>query len=121
MVTFQQFVIRFPEYAGVPEDRFNMFRDDAVLEMGTDNGRWLNVYDVAQYYLIAHMLVVAGMQATGDLTAVGPLRTTEVDDVVVEYAVSKTMENSFDEYLGTSYGQRYIKYRKMAFSGPRAV
>lgn len=121
MSTFVQFQARFPEFALLPEARWEIFRDDSILEMGTDDGRWVNLYNIAQDYLIAHYITVGDMQAAGDANAVGPLRSTEVDDVIVDYAVSKTMENSFDEYLGTSYGQRYVRYRRMAFGGPRAV
>lgn len=121
MTNYADFMIRFPEFVGYDQNRWMMFQEDAVLEMGPDDGRWINVYNTAQYYLMAHLMAVGDMQAAGDTIAVGPIRSTEVDDVVVEYAVSKTSENSFDEYLGTSYGQRYMKYRRMAFAGPRAV
>ena len=119
MITIATWKVRFPEYASVTDDVFNLFLGDAVLEMGDDETRWIGFYDVAISYLVAHLVYLSQVTAEGDANPATPLRSTEVDDVIVAYAVSKTIENSFDMYLATAYGQKYIYYRRLAFAGPR--
>ena len=119
MITIATWKVRFPEYASVTDDVFNLFLGDAVLEMGDDEARWIGFYDVAISYLVAHLVYLSQVTAEGDANPATPLRSTEVDDVIVAYAVSKTIENSFDMYLATAYGQKYIYYRRLAFAGPR--
>lgn len=120
MIDFGKFKIRFPEYASLDIARFEIAVEDAEVEMGTDESRWNSFYNLAQNHLVAHFLSVSEVTESGDVNPSVPLRSTEVDDVVVEYAVSKTVENSFDIYLSTSYGQRYVYYRRLAMGGPRA-
>ena len=119
MIAIATWKVRFPEYASVTDDVFNLFLGDAVLEMGDDEARWVGFYDVAISYLIAHLVYLSRVTAEGDANPATPLRSTEVDDVIVTYAVSKSIENSFDMYLATAYGQKYIYYRRLAFAGPR--
>lgn len=119
MITIATWKVRFPEYASVTDDVFNLFLGDAVLEMGDDEARWIGFYDVAISYLVAHLVYLSQVTAEGDANPATPLRSTDVDDVIVEYAVSKTIENSFDMYLATAYGQKYTYYRRLAFAGPR--
>ena len=119
MITIATWKVRFPEYASVTDDVFNLFLGDAVLEMGDDEARWIGFYDVAISYLVAHLVYLSQVTAEGDANPATPLRSTEVDDVIVGYAVSKTIENSFDMYLATAYGQKYTYYRRLAFAGPR--
>ena len=119
MITIATWKVRFPEYASVTDDVFNLFLGDAVLEIGDDEARWIGFYDVAISYLIAHLVYLSQVTAEGDANPATPLRSTEVDDVIVNYAVSKRIENSFDMYLATAYGQKYIYYRRLAFAGPR--
>ena len=119
MIAIATWKVRFPEYASVTDDVFNLFLGDAVLEMGDDEARWVGFYDVAISYLIAHLVYLSQVTAEGDANPATPLRSTEVDDVIVNYAVSKRIENSFDMYLATAYGQKYIYYRRLAFAGPR--
>ena len=119
MITIATWKVRFPEYASVTDDVFNLFLGDAVLEIGDDEARWIGFYDAAISYLIAHLVYLSQVTAEGDANPATPLRSTEVDDVIVNYAVSKRIENSFDMYLATAYGQKYIYYRRLAFAGPR--
>lgn len=119
MITIATWKVRFPEYASVTDDVFNLFLGDAVLEMGDDEARWIGFYDVAISYLVAHLVYLSQVTAEGDANPATPLRSTEVDDVIVTYAVSKSIENSFDMYLATAYGQKYIYYRRLTFAGPR--
>lgn len=122
MVTYAMFVARFPEFTSVSQGRFDIFFGDSVLEMGSDENRWLNVYNVAQANLIAHALIVAQGSETGDSMALMPIRSSDVDDVIVEYAVQKDISGSAtDNYTASIYGQSYLKWRNQAFAGARVV
>lgn len=122
MVTFPQFVARFPEFAATSEARYDIFAGDAVLEMGSDETRWVEFYDVAFANLVAHNLAVAGASATGDINPMMPIRSSDVDDVLVEYAVAREVSaDRMDSYDSTIYGQTYLKWRNMAFAGARVV
>lgn len=121
VITRADLIARFAQFTNTPEATVNVYIGDAGVEMGLDRGRWIGQYVQAQCNLVAHMLVVAAAQAAGDENAIMPVRLSEVDDVVVENAVSRQSENNFDEYNATSYGQRYVKLRAQAFSGPRVA
>jgi len=122
MVTYAMFIARFPEFTSVPQLRFDIFFGDSVIEMGIEESRWINVYDVAQANLIAHFLVVAQGSATGDSMALMPIRSTDVDDVLVEYAVQRELTGSaVDNYNASIYGQSYVKWRNQAFAGARII
>ncbi|MGF6139043.1 DUF4054 domain-containing protein [Pseudomonas laurylsulfatiphila] len=122
MVTLQMFVARFPEFASVPQLRFDIFFGDSVIEMGSEETRWINVYDVAQANLIAHFLTVAQGSATGDSMALMPIRSTDVDDVLVEYAVQREVtSNPVDNFNASIYGQQYVHWRNQAFAGARII
>ena len=122
MVTYAMFVARFPEFASTSQPRFDIFAGDAVLEMGGDETRWLDWYDVAQANLIAHNLTVASYSLAGDATPMKPIRSSDVDDVLVEFATAREYDGrSLDVYDDTIYGQQYLKWRNMAFAGARVV
>lgn len=119
MVLFADWVVRYPQFQNLSEDVFNLFQGDAVTEMGELESRWYGMYDIAMSALIAHNVARFASYEVGDHTPLQPIRTKEVDDVMVEYAVSREMQNNLDPYLSTTYGQQYVKYRRMAFAGPR--
>jgi hypothetical protein len=123
-LTLTSFQARFPKYTVLTQPRFDLFLGDAQIEMGTDFNRWLDepFYDLAQAYLIAHYLTVATLQEAGDSAPMAPLRVTDVDGVKVEYAISRDSLQGTPDWLSTtSYGQQYVRYRRMAFGGPRVA
>jgi hypothetical protein len=123
-LTLASFQARFPKYATLTQPRFDIYFTDSVLEMGADYNRWLEeaLYDLAQAYLIGHYLTVATLQEVGDSAPMAPLRVTDVDGVKVEYAISRDSLQATPDWLSTtSYGQQYIRYRRMAFAGPRVA
>ncbi|WJM94070.1 DUF4054 domain-containing protein [Pseudomonas brenneri] len=122
MVTYEMFVARFPEFTSTSQARFSIFLGDSQIEMGTEEHRWSNVYDVAQANLIAHFLVVAQGSATGDTMALMPIRSTDVDDVLVEYAVATVAPGTaVDNFAASIYGQQYVHWRNQAFAGARTI
>jgi hypothetical protein len=121
MVTYAMFIARFPEFTSVAQPRFDIFFGDSVIEMGSEETRWINVYDVAQANLIAHFLIVAQGSATGDSMALMPIRSTDVDDVLVEYAVQRELVATLDNFASSIYGQQYVHWRNQAFAGARII
>lgn len=126
MLTLTDLIKRYPAMADLPQDRFDIFQEDAVLIMGTDDGRWLNFYNPAQAALIAHRITTSGA-LEGDEDSAGmanaPVTRTDVDDVQVEFAEriwDKLPYQEADLY-STSYGQDYVRWRRMAFAGPRVA
>jgi len=121
VLTLSVWQTRFPQFASTSQPLFDIMKSDAVIEMGADELRWLGgTYDVAQANLIGHLFTVYQRQSLGDSSPVLQVHRKEVNDVVVEYANAdlKSIKGD-DQYLSTSYGQNYIRYRRMAFGGPR--
>ncbi|NQZ74591.1 MAG: DUF4054 domain-containing protein [Ekhidna sp.] len=121
MLTYANWIARFPEFTATPEVRFDIFLDDAVLKMGKLESRWGTAYDKAQAYLVGHLIYLANRSSAGEQGAAVPIRSKEVDEVVVEYAISRDQANNFDALNSTTYGQEYIRYRRIYFSGPRVA
>lgn len=119
MATVANFNIRFPEFCDIDDDRIQLFLDDAALLMA-DSEKWLDFYDVAHAYFTAHLLAISMSSESGDVGALAPVRKQEVDDVMIESAVSDTHPN-MDELLTTVYGKRYWSYRRLITVGIYAV
>jgi len=121
MVTYEDWKVRFPQFATVEETLFDLFLGDTQIEMGVDETRWADSYDIAQAHLISHFVAVYASYRTGDHTPLQPIRTKEVDDVMVEFAVSRDLRDNFDPYASTTYGQQYMKWRRQSFAGARIL
>ena len=123
MLTYNGWLDKFPQFAAVSEPQWIEMRLEAATEMGTDVERWAGeeTYDIAQGYLMGHLAALAEAYESGDHSPLQPFREKEVDDVRVEYAISRDMLNNLDPYLSTTYGQQYIKWRRMVFAGPRVI
>ena len=123
MLTYDGWLDKFTQFVAVSEPQWLEMRLEAATEMGTDVERWAGeeTYDIAQGYLMGHLAALAEAYESGDHSPLQPFREKEVDDVRVEYAVSRDMQNNLDPYLSTTYGQQYIKWRKMVFAGPRVI
>lgn len=115
MATVADFQLRFPEFCEDDDDRVQLFLDDAALLMDSPN-KWLTFYDVAHLYYAAHFLVSATATEMGDTAPLAPLKRQEVDDVVIESAISPVAP-SFDELNSTAYGKRYAFYRRLVTIG----
>ena len=114
--TPEEFKVRFPEFDSVAAARIQLFIDDTIGLMGDTESHWHGNYDVAQCYLTAHLLVVGTVQSDGDSGVLAPIEMQEVDDVVIKQAVDSV--NMSEGELGTtSYGKRYITYRRIGFAG----
>lgn len=119
MASVTSFQTRFQEFANTEEAQIQLFLDDAALLMGS-KARWLSFYDTAHEYYAAHLLSVSEHTATGDSGILAPVKRQEVDDVVIENAISP-IEPSFDDLFSTAYGKRYNQYRRICFIGVYGV
>lgn len=124
MITLPKLIARYPAMAELPQDRFDVLASDSVLIMGNAESRWLGFYEPAQAALIAHSAVISGaLDEDGDDSAIpnSPVVRTDVDDVQVEFAGKIWEKVPYQEadLYSTSYGQTYVRWRRMAFAGPR--
>lgn len=115
MANVVDFTDRFPEFCQVNDTRIQMFLDDAALLMGADT-RWLEFYEVAHAYHAAHLLTVAEFSAMGDSGGIYPVKESEVDDVIIKNAIGD-ITPTMDDLYSTTYGKRYISYRRIVFVG----
>jgi hypothetical protein len=112
MASVTDFQNRFPEFGEVSEPRIQLFLDDVALILDSNNsGIWLDFYDVAHSYYAAHLLVVAQNTELGDSGTLAPIKHQEVDDVVIKNAIGD-IKPTADDLFSTSYGKRYVSYRR---------
>lgn len=119
MASLADFRLRFKEFSEVEDEKVQMALDDTALIMKSP-ARWLSFYDTAHVFFAAHFVTTSEATESGDTSALSPISKQEVDDVVIESAVSSVSPN-FDELYSTSYGKRYAMYRRMVFVGIRGV
>lgn len=116
------FRVRFPEFADVatyPDVRIELFLDDATLYMGTDENRWRGKYDIAQANLAAHLLTLGTNSEAGDSSSQsGSITSKSAGGVSVSMSAPTLSRSEIDSYLSTTiYGQQYINFRNLCFSG----
>lgn len=114
---------RFPEFSDdseYPDARIQLFIDDSeVIYMGSEESRWGDKYNIAQSYLVAHLLHSASVQEAGDaLNKSGPISSKSAGGVSVTRAVVAKDRSDQDYFLSTtSYGQRFLEIRRLCFPG----
>tara|TARA_R110000851_G_scaffold107610_2_gene228011 strand:- start:295 stop:660 length:366 start_codon:yes stop_codon:yes gene_type:complete len=112
MASVIDFQNRFPEFSTVSDPRIQLFLDDVALILdNNESGIWLDFYDVAHSYYAAHLLVAAQNTEFGDSGTLAPISHQEVDDVVIKNAVDN-IKPTADDLYSTSYGKRYVSYRR---------
>ena len=122
MITTASLRLRYPEFADTtmfPDARIQLFIDDAVIYMSDEN-RWLDFYELAQSALVGHFLAVALASESGDSSSMFPISKQDVDDVIIESAVSAAKPNS-SNLSTTTYGQVYQNFLRMTFTGMYGV
>lgn len=124
MLTLTDLVKRYPAMAEMNQGRFDILLEDAKLVMGTIESRWLGFYNPAMASLIAHWSSTIDDLMPGDapLPAL-PVSRTDVDDVQVEFSdrMISTIPYQEADLMSTVYGQAYLRWRRMAFAGPRVA
>lgn len=122
MISVTDFRTRYPEFSDVvlyTDLRIQMFIDEAVIWMA-EKDKWLDWYLLAQFPLVAHLLVSASASESGDSNALFPVNFQEVDDVIIKTAVGNANPTS-DNFHSTIYGQAYYRYLRMTFTGVYGV
>jgi hypothetical protein len=112
-VTPSTFKVRFPEFASEADARIQIFLDDAVVIL--NETYWGTKYDLGVAYHAAHALFMANQTASGGSGVFGPVSNRTVDGTSVSYAVPQQGSNDTDSdayYNLTSYGQKYLSFRK---------
>jgi len=118
--------IRFPEFIDpveYPDARIQLFIDDTVCVMGSNEARWA-CYDVAQAYLVAHLLTVGTATEAGSSSgSSGPIQSKTAGGVSVTRATVTSINQSQEDgfYSTTSYGQQFLIYRNRSFVGVRVA
>lgn len=122
MLTLPDLIKRYPAMSEMSPERFDILQSDAKLVMGEVESRWLGWYDPAMAALISHWSSTIDDLMPGDapLPAL-PVSRTDVDDVQVEFSDRMISEIPYIEadLMSTVYGQAYLRWRRMAFAGPR--
>lgn len=126
MITVAIFRTRFPEFsddAEYPDARIQLFIDDSVEDIGSDESRWYGKYDRAQAYYTAHLLTVGTKTEAGDASAVsGSIQSKSAGGVSVTRSVSTKTRSDNDELLAsTSYGLQFLTIRNSCFVGMMAA
>lgn len=124
MLTLSDLVKRYPAMSEMTPVRFEILQEDAKLVMGTIESRWIGFYNPAMAALISHWSSTVDDLMPGDapLPAM-PVSRTDVDDVQVEFSdrMISTIPYQEADLMSTVYGQAYLRWRRMAFAGPRVA
>lgn len=124
MITLPDLVKRYPAMSGMTPERFDILASDAILMMGDVESRWCGFYDPAVAALIAHWSSTVDSLVLGDAALPNlPVSRTDVDDVQVEFGERMISDIPYHEadLMSTLYGQAYMRWRRMAFAGPRVA
>lgn len=122
MITVADFRCRFPEFydeTDYPDIRINMFINDSTTQIGIDETRWCGKYDIAQAYLVAHLLQMATKSEYGDVSAsAGAITGKSAGGVSVTRASLAKSQSALDDYyMTTVYGQYFVAQRNICFIG----
>lgn len=115
MITVASFRLRFPQFSDsveYPDERIQLYIDDSVLFMGDDESRWCGKYDLAQSYLVAHMLYNSTLLEAGGTIGTGMVTSKSAGGVSVSRASNAMATNAADSLLqGTPYGMQFLAIR----------
>ena len=101
MPTEAEFLDLYPEFDTVPAALLTMYFNLALKKVSQDV--FGDVYTVAVYLFLAHILTISGYGGSGGSTASGPVVMEKVGDITIKYA--DVSYSSGDEFYGRSkYG-----------------
>lgn len=124
MISLSDLVLRYPAMSEMTQTRFAVLLGDAILTMGSAESQWCGFYAPAQAALIAHWSSTVDDLVAGDAPMPAlPVSRTDVDDVQVEFSdrMISTIPYQEADLMSTVYGQAYMRWRRMAFAGPRVA
>lgn len=111
MITSAQVKTKFPEFASIDDATITMIIDEGSIFITSRYGKF---EDICLYYYVAHNLTIQQNQSDGDSSSSQTIGSEAVGNVSTSYA-NPTLDNSDDAfYMSTSYGQKYLEFRKKA-------
>lgn len=110
-----EFTVRYPEFASVAPARIEGALQDAADQMSRKV--WNKLYEQGLHALAAHLLYAAGALTPSGRSNGKPIRTItshSVAGVSLGYAAPDAgFGANHDGYASSSYGQEYLRLRKL--------
>lgn len=98
---------------------FSVANESILLYLGNDVLRWVNQanYDLAQRYIVAHLLTMSVSQNAGDSgSKSGSITSKSAGGVSVSKSTVSTTQTNDDLFFNsTSYGQMFVQLRNRLF------
>ena len=107
MITSANFKIKFPEFTSTLDAKINLLIDEAYLFIGENKYQ-----DTLVLYWTAHNLVVQQNQLSGDYSPIVAVASEGVGNVNTSYANPQMNNSDILFYMSTSYGQKYLEYKR---------
>lgn len=107
MISTAVFKTRFTEFATIDDVIIQMLLDEAYLFI-SDN----KYQDTIILYWTAHNLIVQQSQASGNNSSLTTVASESVGSVSTSYATPASDNSSIAFYNSTSYGQKYLEYKR---------
>lgn len=102
---------RFPEFNTIDDATIQTLLDETSIFITSKYGKY---EDICTYYYVAHTITINRNEATGNYQPSQLTASESVGNVSTSYA-NPTLENTDDAfYSSTSYGQKYLEFRKKA-------
>lgn len=118
MIRIASFRLKFKEFsdeAANPDSDIQISFDEAKLIMG-DEAKWLEFYDLAFGYLVAHLYVLNRSTETGASEGNFPTKLQTVGETTIVTAI-KDQDIDISQLYTTSYGRSYKKFVRIVFTG----
>lgn len=122
-MSVDQFKLRYPVFSDVSDDTLQLAIDDASSELSARV--WGDLYDRGRFALAAHLLkvrgVLKGKQDTGDVPV--QVSSKSVGSVSLSYSSASAGfdEASHEGLATTTWGQEYLRMRKLLAQHFRVV
>lgn len=107
--TYEDFLLRYPEFTMVPVKRIQIFLDDAACDV--DGSKFDDcAASRIMCSLAAHYAALGNQSANGNAGSVGQIVQKTVDKVSATYATpdANLSKGSNGYYMSTIYGQEYL-------------
>ena len=101
------FKTRFPEFASISDNVIQMLLNEAYLFIGENKYQ-----DALVLYWTAHNVVVQQNQLGGDNSPIVAVASEGVGNVNTSYANPQMNNSDISFYMSTSYGQKYLEYKR---------
>lgn len=110
-----EFTARYPEFASVPPEKLSGVLQDAANQMSRKV--WNRLYEQGLHALAAHLLYAAGaLTRTGNANGkpVQTVTSRSVGGLSLGYSAPDAgFSANHDGYASSSYGQEYLRLRKL--------